>query len=412
LQGKISRNESLRSVAELLLHRGPISRAELSKLSGFSKQTMSEVIGALEADGLVRPIGRTNGNIGRTAVVYDLAADVAYAAGIDLGVTWMSAALVDVMGNIVAQRSIKTDERGGQFVVDQICDVIIDLARGIDADPERVRQVAIGSPGVVDYRTGRIQMSPNVHGLDTVNMRELIANKLGTEVSIENDVNLALVGEHWQGRARGIGNAALVFVSTGVGMGFTANGILIRGISGAAGEIAYMPIGSDLYSPEALSAGALEREIGASGMLRRYEQAAGFKLEAASDIFERRNSGDAAAAKVIDDTAQALAIAIAAICAVVDPQIVILAGSIGSRSEFIEATMRKIPALSERPIRLEASELKERAGLVGALAMALNRLHSVLFGASGTTGSEFQDPAQGKPSVSERIGRNILDQII
>src|SRR5215813_15462578 len=116
----VTRQLSRRSVFEALLHRSPISRADLAKVSGLSKQTISEVIDAFEQQGLVHPIGRTSGNVGRTAVLYELSPGGGHVLGIDLGARRLTVALADIAGRVLAVADEPTDSRGGAWALDQI----------------------------------------------------------------------------------------------------------------------------------------------------------------------------------------------------------------------------------------------------------------------------------------------------
>src|SRR6202048_1036443 len=126
----VTRQLSRRSVFEALLHRSPISRADLAKVTSLSKQTMSEVIDAFEQQGLVRPVGRTSGNVGRTAVLYELSPDGGHVLGIDLGARRLTVALADIAGRVLAEADEPTDSRGGAWTVDQIARPSDRLARG------------------------------------------------------------------------------------------------------------------------------------------------------------------------------------------------------------------------------------------------------------------------------------------
>src|SRR5881394_2793349 len=116
----LTRQLSQRSVFEALLHRSPISRADLAKVTGLSKQTTSEVIDAFQQQGLVHPIGRTSGNVGRTAVFYELSRAGGHVLGIDLGARRLTVALADIAGRVLAEADEPTDTRGGAWVLDQI----------------------------------------------------------------------------------------------------------------------------------------------------------------------------------------------------------------------------------------------------------------------------------------------------
>jgi len=378
-QPRVTRQLSQRAVFEGLLHKGPISRADLSKETGLSKQTISEVVDAFEQQGWARPVGRTSGNIGRTAVLYELCADSGYAVGVDLGGTKVSAAIADISGAILLETTEPTDPRGGRAVLDQVARLAARLAREINVHPKRILSTVVGTPGVMSPRTGAIELAPNISGFSELDVATSLREKLGGQAAIENDVNLALLGEIWQGCAQDTANVAFLALGTGVGLGLSANGRLIRGENGAAGEIGYLPLGGDPFGPESRAPGALEYEIGAAGILRRY-RAAGGEAGSVREIFDRLAAGEPAAASVVADTARTAALAIAAVAALFDPKLLVIGGSIGARPEFVERVRDYLTRCAPRPIEIRASALQNRAGMVGALAVALNRLHENLFG--------------------------------
>ncbi|HLW92894.1 MAG TPA: ROK family transcriptional regulator [Roseiarcus sp.] len=378
-QPRVTRQLSERAVFEGLLHKGPISRADLSKATGLSKQTISEVVDGFEQRGWARPVGRTSGNIGRTAILYELCPDSAYVVGVDLGGTKVTAAIANMSCATLSEMTEPTDRRGGGAILDQIAKLAERLAREVKAHPSRVLSTAIGTPGFVNKRTGAIELAPNIAGFDELEVLKLLKEKLGGHVIIENDVNLALLGEIWQGCARDAAHVAFLSFGTGVGLGLAANGRLIRGENGAAGEIGYLPIGGDAFAPETRSQGALEYEIGAAGIMRRYG-AAGGAAESVREIFDLSAGGDPFAERVIDETARNAALAAASVAALFDPQLLVIGGSIGARPEFLERLKTHIARCAPRPLGIRASALQNRAGVVGALAVALNWLHEDLFG--------------------------------
>ncbi len=395
------RQFSRRAVAEALLHQGPISRAALATATGLSKQTMSEVMAALEAEGWARPAGRTSGKVGRTAMRYEVARDAAYSLGVDLGGTKVIAALADLSGELVAEATEPTDRRGGRAVLSQIHALGQKLAGEAGIDPTRIRSVVIGSPGVIDPATGAIGLVPNIKGLSELDVPGQLGALFGIPVFIENDVNLAMLGEAWQGAAQGRDNAAFLALGTGAGLGLIVNGKLARGATGAAGEVAYLPVGRETDTPDAREVGTFELEIGAAGIVRRYHAAGGAReVETVREIFSRFEAGDQTAAAVLDDTATTLALAITALYAIVDPEIVVLGGSIGIREELIERVRRIMPRVFERPVNLVASHLGSRAGLVGAVSSAVSRLHNEIFGIPNLPG-ELALPASPLAKAAE-----------
>ena len=374
----VTRQLSRRSVFEALLHRSPISRADLAKVTGLSKQTTSEVIDAFEQQGLVRPVGRTSGNVGRTAVLYELSPEGGHVLGIDLGAR-LTVALGDIAGRVLAETDEPTDSRGGAWALEQIARLADRLARDNHTHPSRIRSIVLATPGVVNPRSGAIEMAPNITGLGHLNVVGLLSEKLGSPVAIENDINLALLGEIWHGCAQNVANVAFLALGTGVGLGLYVNGQLVRGENGAAGEIGYLPIGGDPLQAEARLQGCLEYQVGAHGIVRRYHEAGGSDVDSAREVFERAQAGDPLAMGVIEETARLTGLAAATVVATVDPQLIVLGGSVGARTDFADKVARVLLRLAPRPVEIRTSTLGKRAGVVGALSVALNKLHDELF---------------------------------
>lgn len=376
---RISRQFSQRMVMETIVQGGPISRASISKLTGLSKQTISEIVRDLEDGGWVRVTGRTSGHVGRTAVTYELVDDAAFIVAVDLGGTKVRVAITDLAGRIVAEAMAPTNPHGGQPLVAQISTMAFEAADSCTVPREKLRLAVVGVPGAPDNRTGRVLLAPNIRGFDAMDVLEAFRQAFGFEVVLENDVNLAALGESWQGQGQGIDNLAYVALGTGIGSGLILGGNLVRGAANAAGEMGYLPIGADPIDPESLRVGAYERAVATHGIIQRYENVTGEKI-GVPDIFERAAKEDAAAVLAIDETARYVACGIAAICAIANPQLVILGGSIGLRPEILERTRHFLPLCFPYPVDVAASELGARAALVGATAVGLSQLHNTLFG--------------------------------
>lgn len=396
LTNSVTRQLSQRSVFEALLHRSPISRAELAKVTGLSKQTTSEVIDAFEQQGLVRPIGRTSGNVGRTAVLYELSPEGGHVLGIDLGARRLTVALADIAGRVLAEADEPTDTRGGVWAIDQIARLSDRLARDNHTHPSRIRSIVLATPGVVNPKSGAIDLAPNIAGLGHLNVVGLLGERLGSPVILENDINLALLGEIWHGCAQNVDNVAFLALGSGVGLGLYVNGRLVRGENGAAGEIAYLPIGGDPLQANSRAQGCLEYQVGATGVVRRYGEAGGSEVESVRQVFERAQAGDPLAVEVVDQTARLTAFAAATVVATVDPQLLVLGGSVGGRADFADKVASVLLQLSPRPVEIRISSLGRRAGVVGALSVALRRLHAEFFGVAELAGAlPLPPPAPG-----------------
>jgi len=376
----VARQISVHTVVRILAERGATSQADLAKLTGYSRQTISDVVRELEDTGWLKRSGRTSGRPGRSSTVYGLNGNIALAAAVDLGGTKVAVAISDLLGTILGEVSVPTDRRGGIRVVEQIAREIGELLAGVGADPAQLRIAVIGTPGVFHPETQHIALAPNIAGLDRTDLPGELGARLGVPVVIENDVNLAARGEQWRGGGIGVSDFVLMAFGTGAGMGIVANGQLVRGARGAAGEIAYLPVGGDPYDPRGFELGTFESAVGSGAISDRYALAGGTPGRSVREVFEAFEQNDDAAVATIEETARVIALAVASVAATLDPQLVILGGSIGARQELVDATARYLKRCSPNPPRIRASELGTRAGLLGALATALQRLHNELFG--------------------------------
>ncbi|RDJ27784.1 ROK family transcriptional regulator [Bosea caraganae] len=376
----IARQASTRLVIERVLREGPVSRAEIARGTGLSKQTISDVMRELERDGWVREEGQVQGAVGRSAVTYAIRPDAAFVLGIDLGGTKLHLALADLHGQIAAEVVEPTTREGGSAVVEQIgrlADILIERA-GIARS--RLRGGVMGSPGIIDPATGAIVIAPNIPGLDSLDVRGALRTRLGVEVAIENDVNLAAIGEHWRGGSKGANTFAFIALGTGIGMGIFADGRMVRGARGAAGEIAYLPLGGDPYDARGLRLGTLETAIGSAAISERYAALGGSEKRTVREIFDRLGQEDEAARVTVDEVARVLATAVLAVHSVIDPEIVVMGGSIGVRPELTERIAVHLAHCMPQPARIEVSALGSRATLIGAIGSAIDLVHRALFG--------------------------------
>ncbi len=382
LNGKpLLRQLSAGLVMDAVIHHGPISRAQIAKLTRISKQTASEVVRELEQGGWLRVHGQTRGNVGRTAVTYEIRPDAAFVAGIDLGGTQLRMAVANLTCAVVAEAAETTAPKGGKHVIKQIVALANRLVRQAGIDREQIRLVVVGTPGVVDTASGSLRLAPNIPYFDRIDVVGALREGFGCDIIVENDVNVGAIGEGWLGEAKGLDTFAYVALGTGLGMGFISNGAMLRGAQGGAGEIANLPIGGDPFDPANRLHGTLEAAVGSVGILRRYSERGGAALESVRDLFERC-SGDPIAQQVIDETARFLALAVVAVAVTVDPEMVVFGGSIGSRPEIIRPVRDLLPSLMTNPPQIKASGLGNRAGIAGAIAIAITNIHNTLFAPS------------------------------
>lgn len=292
----------------------------------------------------------------------------------DLGGTKLAAAMADARGEIIAELTEPTDRRGGVHVAEQIAASAVKLARAVGIAATQVHHVMVGVPGAIDPLTGRISLTPNIAGLQDFDVLDYLRGRFGPGVEIENDVNLAMLGEQALGCASRCRNAAFLALGTGAGLGLLIDGKLFRGARGSAGEIADLPLGRDPASQAPSAHNAFELEVGSLAILERYRRQGGSAAVTVRDIFRLLEEGDEVAAAVLDTTARWVALAIATLQSLLDLELIVFGGSIGVRPELYERVQRILPALFSRPINTAPSMLGDRAGLIGAVCAAAQSL--------------------------------------
>src|SRR4051812_32181868 len=228
-----------RAALDLLLSRGPLTRAQLGELTGLSKVTASQLVERLEERGLVRRVGEQAGGRGPNAQLYAVTPGSAHVIGVEVGPDSVIAACADITGAVIGRSELSTKDTDDPVGV--VHQAVVQAATDARTDMTSVRRVVLGTPGLVDPQSGEISFAwdlPRWH-------RGLLADlrrDLSTPVVFGNDVNLAAVAESRTGAAAGVSDFALVWIGRGVGLASVIDGRLHQGSPGAAGEIGYLPV--------------------------------------------------------------------------------------------------------------------------------------------------------------------------
>lgn len=373
-----SRQHILRTVIMAAMDDAQISRAELARLSGLSKQTMSDVFRELEEDGWLEVAGRTSGTVGRSAAVYELSPLRALLFGADVGGTKIHTALADVHGNVLAEIEEPTTQDGPLAFAAQIQDCCRTLANKAGQPVERIAAGSIGMPGAFDPQKRELFMVPNIEGMNGYAIEDDLEARLGFPVRVDNDVNMAAKGEMWRGEGMNIPCFVFIALGTGIGMGIINEGRVLSGSRGAAGEISTLPVGGDPFDARNFHAGTLERSVGSIGIRDRYKGAGGKKGLNVRDIFQALERGDTIASATLTEVARQTAVGIAAICAVLDPQRIVMGGSIGARKELLHLIREFLPLCLPTPPECVVSTLGRRAGLLGTISQSRDLLRNML----------------------------------
>ncbi|MTV25403.1 ROK family protein [Nitriliruptoraceae bacterium ZYF776] len=290
--------------------------------------------------------------------------DVEVVVGLDVGGTKVRAGLVDHDGRVRAVTQVPTPRGDGRSLVAELAALAADVAGGAWS---QVRRIGVGVPGVVDVATGRTSRCPNLPSLTDVDLAGSLAATTARVVHVDNDGAAAALGEHRFGSGRGVDDLVVVSVGTGVGAGIVSGGRLLRGHGGAAGELADLPLGLVAGAPP----GDLESRVGTPGLLERWRGATGAAASGVREVVAAASDGDVRAVGLLDELAEELAATVATVVAVVDPARVVLTGGIGSQPAVADrvaaAVRRRLGGVPD----VAVGALGDRAGVVGAAALAL-----------------------------------------
>lgn len=385
------RGSRLRELSRTLVLRelsdaGPQTQAGLVRATGLSRATVASIIDELRADGRVdistdaKPQGR-----GRPPALVHLATDTHVVLGVDFGHAHLAVAVADLSGAILAERHEPMDvHHAAAESLDRAAALIAELvdevaARGIT---DRPVMVGVGVPGPIEVAHpsgtgapgGRVcagTVLPSWAGYDPA---AELAKRTGLAVLAENDANLGALGEQRFGAGRGVENVVFVKVSSGIGTGLILGGRLYRGSRGAAGEIGHVQVREDGALCRCGSRGCLETVSSADAALALLAPAHGRTMRA-SDLFELEAAGDPGVLRLLTDMGTAIGRVVAVIAANLDPNMVIVGGSM-ARAALVESVAVAITRFNQpyvaADMHVTAAALGERSSLMGAIALAIS----------------------------------------
>lgn len=301
-------------------------------------------------------------------------AEAGYLFGSDIGGTKVQSVLTDLNGEVLAELRSKTPAQGGEAVLDLVTS---HLAQMREQAPGTVHAAGFGLPGAVHPRTGHLERAPNLSGFAGRDMRSLLSDILDMPVALENDVNVAALGESWLGHGASSeiasGGLAFVALGTGIGMGLAWGDRILRGAQGAAGEIAALPIGADPRDPETHACGALESVVSGAALVADYRASGGRHAAQTLRKISKEAADDPALDAVMERLAQRAAKAILAVDAIVNPALFVFGGGIGSRPELLERITAELSRIMPDGMPVpdcRISRLGNRAGVIGAARAA------------------------------------------
>lgn len=370
-----------RRVIDTLRSNGALHAAEIARLIGLSKPTTAHILRDLIEYGLIREVEPGESDSKRARFVYKAISDVKISLAIDIGTRFIRAAVGDLNQVTRAEVSIRVTSLELNDLIKVMHQAVDKVLKESGFKLKDVAAIAVGTPGVVDQKTGIVSIAGTISALDGTILAEIIQQEFGVYPTVENDINLVTVGEKTAGHGVEIENFAVLSVGSGLGSGIVLNGKLHRGHRGAAGEVFYVPFGDPLdthrsaTNPSGDRIAEITRELA-----KKFKKSNLVEPYSTIEILRAAKDGDALGRAVIEQEAERIALYVAAISAIVDVELVVLSGGIGRQADFFITSIRKlVNEILPFPPRIEVSTLGESGILVGALQIATAQARDLVF---------------------------------
>lgn len=364
-----------RTVFRRVCQLAPISITQLVQDTGLSKPTVGLALAHLEEVGLIERVGRRTGRAGRAPQMFGPRAEAGWVVAVDVGRYWVGVALADLTGNVVAQLRRRSPRTAGRLV-NQISSLVDEVLPGQQVSPADVLSVVVGSPGVYDPGSRRVRHASNLPGWERPELVAALEERLGKHIDIENDVDLAALGEQEFGLGRGVSDFVYLSIGSGLGVGAILGGRLHRGAHGAAGELAFLPVvppPERPAGPAALRRGLLENVAAADGLVAAAQRHGLAQARRPEDVLAAARGGHPAATAAMADEVAHLTTGLASIVTLLDPELVVLGGGVGRNlGDYLPELRQRLADLLPLPQpRLAISTLGDEAILLGGLASGL-----------------------------------------
>lgn len=377
-------------VLDMIRRGGRISRTDLARRSALTKPTVSAIVEDLLAAGIVQEVGygKTVASGGRRARLLEFNEASAAYLGIRMGVHTTTVAVADGRGELRATQDVRTIVGDPELMIDAALEAVGEVLQGANVPRARLQAAGAIVPGLVDADSGACVLAPNL-GWENVPLRQILQDRLKIPVVVHNVTNAGAVAEGRIGAAQGYRSFVWVYVGTGVGAGVVLDGHLFCGRQGFSGEIGHCKVVDDGLACgcgargclETLASGrAIEREAEAAlraGQPSTVLSTLGTPIEASQVVAVARD-GDAVARRILERAGEYLGIGISYLQNILNPEIVVVGGSLAEAGDLFLSPARRSAAqraLGAESVQVVASTLGERAGIVGAVLLAMD--HSV-----------------------------------
>src|SRR5512143_511398 len=367
------------AILETIRSEGPISRNAIADRLDVSLPTVMRVVDDLIKEDLIHPQSATQWTGGRRRALLEFNPEGQVVIGVDLGRTKMFGAIADLAGNVLGEADLNRHRASGEKNFQRLTELIDTLLAHPRLQGRRLRGIGVGAPGVTQHKEGVVTWAYTLQWHDYP-LKAKLVERYNLPIAVDNDVNFAALGELWFGAEQNVSNMVFITIGTGIGAGIIIDGALYRGAHEASGEIGNMLPDREFLGKRHQEFGALETIASGTGIAERARQALKGRRKPeelerllAEDVFDAVRQGQAWARKLIDETVDCLAVAIANLTVMFDPELIVLGGGVTRSADLlIEPILCRIAGTIPAPPRLVVSSLEHRAVVMGAVANVLH----------------------------------------
>ncbi len=367
------------AILEIIRRESPIARSAIAERLGVSLPTVMRIVDELIEDGFVRPQGDTEWSGGRRRSLLEFNADGHVVLGVDMGGTKIYGALANLGGCVLDELTIGRHGTQGEDSFSALTTLIDTLLDSPRLEGRQVRGIGVGAPGITLHKEGIVKWAFTLHWQDFP-LKARLGERYGLPITVDNDVNLAALGELWFGAGQNCQNMIVIAIGTGIGAGIIIDGALYRGSNEASGEIGNMLPGTGFLGKNYLDFGALESVASGTGIASRARAALKSRrspedLEAvlAEDVFDAARQGQKWAWNLINETVDYLAVSIANLACSFDPELIVIGGGVSRSADLLVGPiLRRLQGAIPTIPRLVVSSLGLRAGVMGAVTNVLH----------------------------------------
>jgi predicted NBD/HSP70 family sugar kinase len=356
-----------------------VTRADLGRLTGMSRASITQRVDALIECGLVREVADQPSTGGRPPASLVFASDRGVVLAADLGATHARLAVTNLAGEALAELAEDLDIAAGpEAVLATVEAQFSELLRQAGRRPDEVHGIGVGVPGPVEFATGRPVNPPIMPGWDGYSIPDRLSQRFDVPILVDNDVNIMAVGEHYTNWRSEL-DLLFVKVGTGIGCGIIAEGSIYRGAQGAAGDIGHVRVVTDAEVVcECGNVNCLEAVAGGRALARDARKL-GFEARNSRDVVELARAHDRQIVRLVRQSGRVLGDVLAGLVNAFNPSVIVIGGDIAQAHEQLFAGVREVvyqcaTPLATRHLQITPSALADRAGTAGAAVLAIEHI--------------------------------------